>query len=263
MKRLFLIGCGLLMMVTLFAHTSELEQTEQSEQPRLATKAAADSAYLKGHYNEAAAIYEELLQGGESDELYYNLGNAYYKCDELARAILNYERALIVNPGFADAKANLQIARAKTIDKEVEQPEIFFIAWIKQAIHCLNMHFWAVLAIFTFLLFLLAVALFFISRVALWKKVGFFSGLILLILTVVFNLFASSLKSELTHRNKAIVLSPSITVRSTPSESGTSLFVLHEGHKVVIKDDSMREWKEISIDEDKVGWVPTESIEVI
>lgn len=263
MKRLLLILCGLLIMVTMFAQTTEFEKPENSEQPRQATKVAADSAYLNGRYREAANIYEELLQDGESDELYYNLGNAYYKCDELARAILNYERALIVNPGFADAKANLQIARAKTIDKEIDQPEIFFITWIKQAMHCYNLHFWAISAIVTFFLFLLAVAMFFISKVALWKKIGFFSGLILLTLTVVFNLFAASLKSELTHRNKAIVLSPSITVRSTPSESGTSLFVLHEGHKVEIKDDSMREWKEISIDEDKVGWVPAESIEEI
>lgn len=82
-------------------------------------------------------------------------------------------------------------------------------------------------------------------------------------MTLIFNLFAASLKSNLTNRDKAIVLTPSITVRSTPSENGTSLFILHEGHKVVIKDNSMRDWKEISIENDKVGWVPAESIEVI
>ena len=58
-------------------------------------------------------------------------------------------------------------------------------------------------------------------------------------------------------------MNPSVTVRSTPSESGTSLFILHEGRKVNVKDNSMKEWKEIHLEEGKVGWVPASAIEVI
>lgn len=250
MKKWTIIVCSLLVMSSICAQESN-------------TKIQADSAYLNGNYQQAIELYESLLSIGESEELYYNLGNAYFKEDEIAKAILNYERALLINPGFADAKANLKIARAKTIDNEMEQPEIFFIAWIKQAMHGFSMNVWATGAIAAFLVFMISLGLFFFSKVTLWKKIGFFAGLISLLFSLTFNLFAASLKSELTNRNKAIVLTPSITVRSTPSENGTSLFILHEGHKVVIKDDSMREWKEISIENDQVGWVPVESIEVI
>ena len=89
------------------------------------------------------------------------------------------------------------------------------------------------------------------------------AGIVFLIFVVLSNGFASEQKTELMNRNNAIILSPSVTVRSTPSESGTSLFVLHEGHKIEIKDNSMREWKEIRLEDGKVGWVPASAIEVI
>lgn len=95
------------------------------------------------------------------------------------------------------------------------------------------------------------------------KKIGFISGIILLIVTICSNLFASQQKEHLVNRNEAIVMNPSVTVRSTPSESGTSLFILHEGRKVNVKDNSMKEWKEIRLEDGKVGWVPASAIEVI
>lgn len=110
---------------------------------------------------------------------------------------------------------------------------------------------------------LVSLAIFFFTQHIKWKKIGFSAAILFLIVTVLSNLFASQQKSYLTNRNDAIILSPSVTVRSTPSESGTSLFVLHEGRKVEIKDNSMREWKEIRLEDGKVGWVPSSSIEVI
>lgn len=95
------------------------------------------------------------------------------------------------------------------------------------------------------------------------EKIGFISGIIFLIITVCSNLFASQQKENLVNRNEAIVMNPSVTVRSTPSESGTSLFILHEGRKVNVKDNSMKEWKEIHLEDGKVGWVPASAIEVI
>lgn len=95
------------------------------------------------------------------------------------------------------------------------------------------------------------------------EKTGFAGTIVFLIVVIVANIFASTQKSYLTERKDAIILSPSVTVRSTPSESGTSLFILHEGRKVEIKDNSMREWKEIRLEDGKVGWVPTSTVEVI
>ena len=227
------------------------------------TKAEGDSAYMRNDYASAIQIYESLLKKGEAAEIYYNLGNSYYKADDIAKAILNYERALLLQPGNADIRANLEIARSKTIDKVVSVPDIFFVAWVKSLINCLSVDAWAKLGIIFFSLLLISFSLFFLFKQIVWKKSGFIAGIVFLFLVVLSNIFASEQKSELVNRNKAIILSPSVTVRSTPSESGTSLFILHEGHKIEVKDNSMREWKEIRLEDGKVGWVPTSAIEVI
>ena len=227
------------------------------------TKAEGDSAYMRNDYASAIQIYESLLKKGEAAEIYYNLGNSYYKADDIAKAILNYERALLLQPGNADIRANLEIARSKTIDKVVSVPDIFFVAWVKSLINCLSVDAWAKLGIVFFILLLISFSLFFLFKQIVWKKSGFIAGIVFLLLVVLSNIFASEQKSELVNRNKAIILSPSVTVRSTPSESGTSLFILHEGHKIEVKDNSMREWKEIRLEDGKVGWVPTSAIEVI
>lgn len=227
------------------------------------TKAEGDSAYIKNDYAAAIQIYEALLKQGESAEVYYNLGNSYYKAGDIAKAILNYERASLLEPGNADVRANLDIARSKTIDKAIPVPEIFFVTWIKALINCLSINSWARIGIASFFLFLASIYLYFFSKQIRWRKVGFIAGLVFLLFVVLTNIFAYHQRDVLIHRNSAIVISASVTVRSTPSDDGTSLFILHEGRKVDIKDNSMREWKEIRLEDGKVGWVPVSAIEVI
>ena len=227
------------------------------------TKAKGDSAYVKNDYALAIQIYEDLLENGESAEVYYNLGNSYYKIGEIAKAVLNYERALLLQPGNSDIRANLDIARAKTVDKVEAVPEIFFVSWTKALINSMSVDAWATWGIVSFILLIVALYFFIFSKQILWKKLGFILGIFFLIITVCSNLFASEQKERLVNRDNAIVVNPSVTVRSTPSESGTSLFILHEGRKVNIKDNSMKEWKEIRLEDGKVGWVPANTIEVI
>ena len=277
MKKIWILTIILMASVTLFGQDAVLNDSVSSDsltksdasafsaakQIVNATKAEGDSAYIKNDFASAIQIYESLLQQGEAPEIYYNLGNCYYKTDDIARAILNYERALLLSPGNADIRANLEIARSKAIDKVTPVPEIFFITWIKSLVNSQSSDAWARTGIASFLLLLVSLAIFFFTQHIKWKKIGFSAAILFLIVTVLSNLFASQQKSYLTNRNDAIILSPSVTVRSTPSESGTSLFVLHEGRKVEIKDNSMREWKEIRLEDGKVGWVPSSSIEVI
>ena len=227
------------------------------------TKAEGDSAYMKNDYASAIQIYEALLNRGEAADIYYNLGNSYYKAGDIAKAILNYERALLLQPGNGDIRANLEIARSKTVDKVEPVPEIFFVSWTKSLINSMSVDSWAVCGVVCFILLIVSLYLFIFSKQIVLKKAGFISGIVFLAVTILANVFANQQKDELTNRNSAIVINPSVTVRSTPSESGTSLFILHEGRKVEIKDNSMREWKEIRLEDGKVGWVPASSVEVI
>ncbi|MGL5262282.1 MAG: tetratricopeptide repeat protein, partial [Bacteroides sp.] len=231
-------------------------------QPDL-SKAAADSAYVREDYAEAISIYEALLEKGVSAEVYYNLGNSYYKSDNIAKAILNYERAVLLSPNNKDYKANLAIASAKKVDKDEEVSELFFISWGKAMINWMSSDQWAVSSIVLFIVFLVSLGLFFLTKQVLIKKVGFFVALLTLLAVPITTYCASYQKNRVSQRNTAIVMEPSITVRSTPTETGTSLFVLHEGKKVKIKDNSMKSWKEIELENGEVGWLPAESIEII
>lgn len=227
------------------------------------TKAAADSAYMNGDFKQAIQIYEELLKDGEAAEIYYNLGNSYYKSDDIAKAILNYERTLLIEPGNADAHANLELARAKTIDKIEAIPEIFFVTWGKALVNTMSSNQWAYTAIIAFLLLIISASLFIFSKNVVAKKCGFFAAIAMLIIVVLSNVFSMRQKSRIINRNNAIIVAPSAAVKSTPSESGTTLFVLHEGSKVEITDSTMKNWKEIKLEDGKVGWLPDSSIEVI
>ena len=117
-----------------------------------ATKAEGDSAYIKEDYAAAIQIYEALLKNGEAADVYYNLGNSYYKIGEIAKAVLNYERALLLQPGNGDIRANLEVARAKTIDKVEPVPEVFFVSWIKSLTNSMSVDAWSTWGIVSFIL---------------------------------------------------------------------------------------------------------------
>lgn len=226
-------------------------------------KKDADVAYSKNNYSEAIQLYESILKSGESAEVYYNLGNSYYKHNEIAKSILNYERALLLEPYNGDIRNNLEIARAKTLDKANPATEFFFVTWAKALGNSLSADGWARCGIVCFLLFLVAVYFYVFSKYITVKKVGFIAGLVMLCFTLLANIFAYGQKHDLVNRHTAIIMSHSVIVRSTPSETGTKLFEIHDGHKVAIKDDTMREWKDIQLEDGKEGWVHTSDIEVI
>ena len=227
------------------------------------TKAEADSAYARGQYQQAIKDYEALLKQGAAAELYYNLGNAYYRTENITRAVLNYERALLLAPGDRDIRINLQIANSKTIDKIVPESEMFFFTWYRSLVNLMSVDGWAWLAIISLALVVALLLVYLFSDRILFRKIGFFGGLALLLLFVLGNIFAWQQKQNLLYRKGAIVITPSVTVKSTPAMNGTDLFVLHEGTKVVITDGSMKGWKEIRIADGKEGWVESKKIEEI
>ena len=228
------------------------------------TKVQADSAYVNNDYAGAVEMYEAILANeGESSDIYYNLGNSYYKMDNIAKAILNFERALLLNPGDGDIRFNLEMAQSKAVDKVVPMSEMFFVTWTKSIANMMSEKGWAKMGIVTFIMMLLSIAVYFFGKKIMWKKIGFISAICLLFVCVIANVFASKQKEKVLNHGTAIIMSPSVTVKSTPNETGTDLFILHEGRKVMIKDNTMKEWKEIQLEDGNAGWVPASVIEII
>lgn len=227
------------------------------------TKANADSAYARQQYQQAIKDYEELLGKGVSADLYYNLGNSYYREDNMTRAVLNYERALLLSPGDRDIRINLQIARGKTIDKITPESEMFFVTWYHSLVNIMSVDGWARLALISLALAIVLALIYLFSAKVWLRKIGFFGGIALVAIFLVSNVFAYQQKQELIHRTGAIVISSAVQIKSTPVKNGKDLFMLHEGTKVEIIDDSMRDWKEIKVADGKDGWIETSQIEVI
>lgn len=227
------------------------------------TKENADSAYAHEQYQQAIKDYEELLKGGVSADIYFNLGNAYYRIGNITRAVLNYERASLLSPGDGDIRFNLQLARSKTIDKITPESEMFFVTWYRSLVNLMSVDGWARTALLS-LGIAVFLALIYLFGGAIWlRKVGFFGTIVFLALFLLSNLFAFQQSQLLKNRTGAIVTDMSATVKSTPSQNGTDLFVLHEGTKVEIVDDSMAWWKKIKLADGRDGWIEVAKMETI
>ena len=227
------------------------------------TKQDADQAYRQGNYQQAIEMYESLLKAGVSADIYYNLGNAYYRTDQLTQAILNYERALLLAPSDADIRHNLQFAQSKTVDKITPESEMFFVTWYHSLVRLLSSDAWAYLAIASLaLVIVLALLYLFAGGVGL-RKVGFFGGIAFLVLFLLANLFAWQQKHEENYRNGAVIMATETTIMNSPSDNGKSAFKLHEGTTVTIVDDTMADWKQISVADGRKGWIKAADIEKI
>lgn len=223
----------------------------------------AEEAYQSGDYETAISLYEDVADKyGVSSGLYYNLGNAYYKDQSYAAAILNYERALMLDPENSDAAINLQMANAQTIDKIEAVKPFFLSAWVDGIARAMTSNGWAYTSVAFFLLFIIGLVLyFFLDKVAI-RKLGFFGAIVSIVLCVVCNVFASSQKKSIEERNYAIVFAPIVTVKGAPAESGTKLFVIHEGLKVKTRT-TLGEWTEIELPDGNIGWMLTKDIKQI
>ena len=226
-------------------------------------KVEADSAYAREDYEEAQQKYQLVADSIQDASIYYNLGCCYYRMDDMARAVLWFERAYLLNPGDGDIRFNLDMARSKTIDRITPRHEMFFVNWYRWLTNVMSLQQWAVTCIILFLLALVSLSVFFFSRRYSMRKLGFYLTFVFLFLTILGNVCAFQQRSYLRNRNAAIIVSSSVTVKSTPSDSGNDLFVLHEGTKVSISDNEMKEWCEVKVADGKMGWIQKKDLEVI
>ena len=161
----------------------------------------------------------------------------------------------MLSPGDNDVRYNLEMAKSKTIDKVTPKSEVFIVTWINSIRNIMSESAWSVFAISCFILFLLGTSTYIFGKKVVLKKIGFSLAVIFLLFTVAGNMFANAQKDRLVNRTGAIVMQPTVTVKSTPNESGTDLFVLHEGTKVYINDNTMKGWKEVSLEDGNRGWI--------
>ena len=226
-------------------------------------KAGVD-AYSAGQWAQAASDWTDLSATGlRSKELYYNLGNAWFKAGEIAPAILNYERALRLDPSDSDVRYNLEFARAQTQDRIDEVPEFILKTWTRKLSYLLSSNAWAGLSLFLLALTLALILLFLLGPTVNARRTGFFTGIVALLLTLMCWGFARSLKSAAERHDDAIVMRPVSSVTSSPSsDAAKSLFILHEGTKVKVLDE-VSGFTDIELADGRRGWIATSDIERI
>ena len=223
----------------------------------------ANQLYSEGEYRQAADAYEQLLQEqGVAPELYYNLGNAYFKAGEVALSILNYERALRLNPRFDDARYNLQLAQERVIDN-IPPAQVFFVKrWIRGLVSRYTSDQWLYASWGLFVLCLAGCLTFVFAKSRGLRKTAFVLGIVFLLTSGISLVCSMTRKNDFQNHRDAVVMTGIITVKSSPDRSGTDLFELHEGTKVAVTS-TLGDWVEIVIGDGRMGWTEMKYLEKI
>jgi len=214
-----------------------------------------NNLYAKGIYNLAINAYEQIVDSGyQASELFFNLGNAYYKSNNIPYAILNFERAKLLDPFDDDIEHNLALANAYVVDKIDVIPEFFLNRWLRNFSSITSSDIWAICSISAFIIFLLFfMGYLFFYRLGL-KKVSFWLCLLLFFISLSSFYLSLKRKQFLTLNNSAVIITPTLTVKSSPNESGNDLFIIHEGTIVNI-EDTISDWNQIKIGNGNKGWI--------
>lgn len=224
----------------------------------------ANAAYAEGRWDAAASGYEMISDMGlESAALYCNTGNAYAKSGNVPMAILYYERALKADPSYEDAAYNLELMNTRIQDRIDPVPEFFLKKWLSAISYIINSDAWAIVSLVLLGLTLAMFLLFLLAPSVAGRRTGFFIGLVLLVFMSFALGFSISQKKTYMNADKAIVMRPVVSVKSSPStESSKDLFILHEGTKVTVLDQ-VGTWNNISLADGRQGWLPASDMERI
>ncbi|MDR1743201.1 MAG: SH3 domain-containing protein [Dysgonamonadaceae bacterium] len=231
------------------------------------TAEKAAEAYRSGDFSKSIELYESIVAQGlsenrESADIYYNLGNAYFRSDQVARAILNYERALLLKPGDNDIRHNLRFARTQIEDKMDVSSDLFVANLWRNIVNLFDSNTWAFVGIALFIVFLVCVGVFLFVRVLWIKKTAFYAGIVFFIFMLFANAFAFNQRNARVHRKTAVIMAASASAMTSPDANSKELFRLHSGTKVrVTKSDG--NWYEVEIANGSVGWISKENIEII
>ncbi|MDR1227153.1 MAG: tetratricopeptide repeat protein [Prevotellaceae bacterium] len=223
----------------------------------------ASNLYAEGKYTEATEAYTAIVSSSrQSFALFFNMGNAYYKQGELAKAILYYERAQRLSPDDDDVAYNLELANSQTVDKIEPLPEFFLVTWLRAVKNMLTIGNWAWVSITCFAVGLLLLLLSFFGRSGAQRKLAFFSAIVILAASLTSFYISLSEKRQYEAHAEAIIMSGVVSVKAAPDNTSVDLFILHEGAKVKVLE-FLSGWKKIKTADGNQGWIPQTSAEAI
>ncbi|MDL2238657.1 tetratricopeptide repeat protein [Bacteroidales bacterium OttesenSCG-928-K22] len=240
--------------------TTSLNIIAQTPEERFS---AAVNEYNAENFTSAVTLFQELYnEGYENFELFYDLGNSYFRVNDIPSAILYYERALRLMPNNEDVKYNISIANKLIVDKIEAVPEMFYVKWWDSLVNLLPMKTWTMLSLILFGGTILFIVLMILLNNITLKKTSFRLSIFVLILFVISLCVNVSLKKQITNENYAIVFTPTVTAKGSPIDNGVDIFVVHKGTKVNI-NDRVGEWIEIVLANGQTGWIRAVDVKVI
>lgn len=220
----------------------------------------ANSLYNENAFDSALVVYKDIVeQGYSSATLYYNIGNTYYKLRNYPLAIYYYEKSLKLDPNNDDTKHNIEIAQLFLTDKIEAVPELFIKTWWNNFSNTFTLNTWSIITLVLIVLLLTCIFFYITAKTRGLKKSMFFTGILLIVLTICSFSISAKKHNYISTNNEGIVIIPTITIKSSPSNSSVDLFVLHEGSKVKILDNTDG-WEKIKIANGSIGWLPASSI---
>ena len=223
----------------------------------------ANTAYTQNKFNNAIELYQKVINSGfESSELYYNLGDAYFKIKNYPSAILYFEKARKLDPSNEKITFNINVVNARILDKIEELPQPFYKRWFLNFRQWFTMNVWAVFSIVFLFLFFILIAVYLLANVVSTRKLTFWSGLLFLMIAVVSGVNAYGQYRSINTSNEAIIFEPTVNVKSSPDAGSQDLFVIHEGTKVKITD-KVGSWIEVRIANGSDGWIAESAVEKI
>ena len=233
----------------------------------------ASEAYNKDDFGTALKLYlDAAKEDGTSSELYYNIGNSYYKLDKNGMAILYYERALLLDPNNKDARSNLEFVKSKA-NLNIDTGATYWKDSLEASVKSMSSSLWGAIAVISFILFIILLVIYIFVDTIILRKIGFFGGGLMLICSIVANICAFYVKSQAEARNQAIVVIPSATLSTSPrqpKDKTEEAFMLNEGVKVEIVDsvtntvsDKKEKWYDVKADETHRAWINADAIEII
>ena len=219
--------------------------------------------YQKENFQAAISSYESIINSGkESADVYFNLGNCYYKLHKVGPAVYNYEKALLLNPNDQEIKTNLDFARKMAIDDIKIIPKVGFHKLIQDFTSTYYYDTWAWIAVALALVFFLFFLGYYFSGTTLKKRI-FFTGMFVILLGITLSVSAGIFeRNRLENEKPAIVFAETAPVKNEPKTTSPDAFILHEGTKVYILE-SIANWKKIELTDETTGWIESSAIKEI